>query len=157
MKIIAKNQKAFFNYFLEETFEAGIALEGSEVKSLRAGKCSLVDSFVSVHEGEVFLKHAQIQAYDNVATAFKPDEKRERKLLLSKSQIKKLDLKQKTKGYTVVPVKIYFNAKGLVKVEIALARGKQLHDKKNTIKERDINRDQNRQIADTKSKSRKKN
>lgn len=154
MKIIAKNQKAFFNYFLEETFEAGIALEGSEVKSLRAGKCSLVDSFVSVHDGEVFLKHAQIQTYDNVATAFKPDEKRERKLLLSKSQIKKLDLKQKTKGYTVVPVKIYFNAKGLVKVEIALARGKQLHDKKNTIKERDMNRDQSRQVAETASKSR---
>jgi len=147
MKQIASNKKAFFNYFIEDKFEAGIALVGSEVKSLRAGKCSLVDSFVSINGGEVFLKNCQISVYDKAASAFKPDEKRARKLLLSKEQIKKLEQKSKTKGYTIVPTKIYLNSKGLVKLEIALAKGKQMHDKKEVIKAKDIDREVARELS----------
>jgi len=147
MKQIASNKKAYFNYFIEDTFEAGIVLEGSEVKSLREGKCSLAESFVTITGGEVFLKNCQITTYDKTAAAFKPEEKRPRKLLLRKDQIKKLDQKSKTKGYTIVPTKVYLSSKGFVKVEIALAKGKQLHDKKEVKKAKDIDREVARELA----------
>ena len=146
MKQIVSNKKAFFNYFIEDKFEAGIVLEGSEVKSLRGGKCSLVDSFVSIVNGELFLKGCQIPVYDKT-TAYKPDERRPRKLLMQREQIDRIILKSKVKGYTIVPTQIYLSKKGLVKVEIALAKGKLLHDKKEVIKERDLKKDAERQIA----------
>ena len=136
METVAQNKKATFNYFLLDKFEAGIVLEGSEIKSLREHKCSLADSFVSIINNEVYLKNCEISVFKNVATAFKPNPKRIRKLLLNKLEIKKLNKLQGEKGLTIIPTKIYFNNKGLVKVEIASAKGKHIYDKKETLKNR---------------------
>lgn len=140
MKVISNNKKAFFNYFVSDLVEAGIVLEGCEVKSIRAGGASLTDSFVVVKNGEMFLKNAYIKPYEKT-TSFKPDERRTRKLLLNKSEIQKFERMVKEKGFSIVATKIYFNQTGKVKVEIGLAKGKKLYDKRQTLKEKSIKRD----------------
>lgn len=139
-KIIAKNKKAFFNYELLEKFEAGISLLGSEVKSIREGRISLKESYAEVKDGEVFLLHCHISPYE-AANRFNHDPRRERKLLLHRREIKRLTGKIKEKGLTLVPVKVLINAKGKVKVEISLAKGKRTYQKKEVIKERDLQRE----------------
>ena len=143
-KIIDKNKKAYFDYFMEETFEAGIVLEGNEVKSVKMGNVSLKDSFCHIEKGEVFLKNCHITPYEK-GSAFNAEPRRNRKLLLSKQEINKLIGKIKTKGYTLVPTQIYFSGR-FVKVEIALARGKKSYDKRETLKQKDIKRDVERQL-----------
>jgi len=146
MKVITTNKKAHFNYFLESTFEAGIVLVGSEVKSIRLGHVSLVDAFVSVNpNGELYIKNMYIKPYEK-ATSFAPTNDRQpRKLLLNKSEIKKLGQKTREKSYTIVPTKIYLKGQ-FVKLEIALAKGKHTYDKKQVIKDKDIERDTKRTI-----------
>lgn len=139
-KIIAKNKKAFFNYELLETFEAGISLLGSEVKSIREGRISLKESYAEVKDGEVFLLHCHISPYE-AANRFNHEPRRERKLLLHSREIKRLAGKIKEKGLTLVPTKVLINAKGKVKVEISLAKGKRTYQKKEVIKERDVQRE----------------
>jgi SsrA-binding protein len=140
IKIIAKNKKAFFNYELLEKFEAGISLLGSEVKSIREGRISLKESYAEVKDGEVFLLHCHISPYE-AANRFNHDPRRERKLLLHSREIKRLAGKIKEKGLTLVPIKVLINAKGKVKVEISLAKGKRTYQKKEVIKERDLQRE----------------
>ena len=140
------NKKAKFDYEIVEKLEAGIVLEGSEVKSVRAGLVNMGDSFCFVEGGELFLKNCRISAYDK-ATILPPDELRSRKLLLHKREIERLIGKSREKSLTVVPLAMYFKGRR-VKVEIALARGKRSYDKKQTIKDRYIRRDMQRQIAD---------
>ena len=140
------NKKAKFDYEIVEKLEAGIVLEGSEVKSVRAGHVNMGDSFCFVEGGELFLKNCRISAYDK-ATILPPDELRSRKLLLHKREIERLIGKSREKSLTVVPLAMYFKGRR-VKVEIALARGTRSYDKKQTIKDRDIGRDMQRQIAD---------
>ena len=144
MKLIVNNKKANFEYFIFERFEAGIVLEGSEVKSLRKGEASLLDSFVFVRNQEVFLKNMYIKPYEQ-STAFTPDARRDRKLLLSKREILKIDRAVKEKSLTIVPTKVYFKD-NLVKVEIATAKGKKLFDKRETIKRREQDRDVERRL-----------
>jgi SsrA-binding protein len=142
-KLIADNRKARFNYAIGETFEAGIALTGSEVKSMRAGKASIGESYASARDGELWLVNANISEYKQ-AGRFNHAPKRPRKLLLHKRQINKLMGAIEREGMTVVPLKIYFNDKGRAKVEIALAKGKKLHDKRETEKKRDWARERGR-------------
>ena len=145
VKTVAVNKKAAFDYFFVETFEAGIALEGSEVKSVKIGDVSLRDSFCFMENGNLELKNCRISPYKNVG-AFAPDPTRTRRLLLHKAQIQRLASKAAEKGFTIVPVKMYIKGR-FVKVEIALAKGKKNYEKKNVIKERDINRTAQREIA----------
>ena len=138
--IVTQNRKAFYDYFIEETFEAGIMLTGTEVKSLRAGKANLKDSYARIKDGEIFLLNTHISPY-NQADGFKQHEpERARKLLLQKKEIMKLLGKTREKGYTLVPTKIYFKD-GKAKVEIGLARGKTSYDKRDSIKARDVKRE----------------
>jgi SsrA-binding protein len=139
-RLIAKNKKAFFNYELLETFEAGISLLGSEVKSIREGRISLKESYAEVRDGEVFLLHCHISPYE-AANRFNHEPRRERKLLLHRREIKRMTGKIKEKGLTLVPTKVSINSKGKVKVEISLAKGKRAYQKKEVIKERDIQRE----------------
>ncbi|MCQ2976750.1 MAG: SsrA-binding protein SmpB [archaeon] len=138
IKIIAQNKKASFEYFLEETFEAGIELVGTEVKSLRMGKCSINESYVHIYKGEVFISGMNISPYE-MGNIFNRDPLRERKLLLNKREINKMIGKQKEQGFTIVPTKIYFKGR-YVKVEIALAKGKKLYDKRESTAKRDADR-----------------
>lgn len=140
MKVIAENKKATFNYEIIERLEAGIALLGSEVKSIREGRVSLKESFADIKEGEVYLLNCHISPYE-AANRFNHDPMRPRKLLLHRQEIKRLTGKIKEKGLTLIPTKIYFNDKGKVKVEIALARGKRAYEKKEAIKARDLERE----------------
>lgn len=140
MKVISNNKRAYYDYFVSDLVEAGIVLEGSEVKSVRAGGASLSESFVIVKNGEIFLKNAYIKPYEQTIS-FKPDERRTRKLLLNKSEIEKFARAVKEKGFTLVATKIYFNKSGKVKVEIGLAKGKKLYDKRQTLKEKSVKRD----------------
>ncbi len=142
---VAVNKKAVFDYFFVETFEAGIALEGSEVKSVKKGDVSLRDSFCHVENGNLELKNCQITPYAKVG-AFAPDPRRSRRLLLHKTQLSRLASKAQEKGFTIVPVKIYFKGR-FVKIEIALAKGKKNYEKKQVIKERDINRTAARELS----------
>lgn len=144
MKIIESNKKAYFDYFIEETIEAGIVLVGSEVKSIKMGNCSLRDSFCHASNGEIFLKNFFVAPYSK--EMFKTDNRRDRKLLLHRREINRLIGKSKEKGYTIVPTKVYFN-KNRVKVEIALVKGKHSYDKKAILKEKDIKREAERDIA----------
>lgn len=136
-KIIAQNRKARHEYHIEEVIEAGILLKGTEVKSLRAGKGSIAESFASNIGDEVFLFHVHIPEYEKANPLFNHESRRPRKLLLHRRQVNKLLGKIKTKGYTLVPLSFYFNDKNKVKVELALAKGKQLFDKRASIKERE--------------------
>ena len=138
MKIIALNRKARHNYFLEEFFEAGIVLVGTEIKSLKNGNVQMKDSYISIISNEAYIKGMNIAIYKE-GNQFNHDEQRERKLLLNKKEIIKLQTKISTEGYTVIPTKIYLT-RGRAKLEIALAKGKNLYDKRQTQKERDIKR-----------------
>lgn len=145
MKIITNNKKAFHEYFILSTYEAGIVLSGCEVKSIRLGHTNLTDSFITFDKhNECFIKNMHISTYKD-ATLDTPDEKRSRKLLLSKQEIKKLMAKVREKGFTCVPLKVYLK-NNLVKLEIALAKGKHTYDKKATLAEKDIERDTQRQL-----------
>ena len=140
---IAENRKASFEYYLEDRFEAGLELKGSEVKSVRNQSVSLADSFCRIKNGEAYILNMFISKYDKNSIE-KIDERRTRKLLLHRSEINKLERKVKEKGLAIVPIRAYFSGKH-VKVEIALGRGKKLYDKKQTIKERDIKRETERE------------
>ena len=145
MKLIATNRQANFEYFIISTYEAGIVLTGSEVKSIRLGHTNLKDSFITFSkDGEAYIKNMHIGTYKD-ASIDKPDEKRNRKLLLNKYEINKLISKTQEKGFTCVPLKIYFKD-NIVKLEIALAKGKHLYDKKATLAKKDIERDTQRQL-----------
>ena len=141
--IVAQNRKANFNYFFEDTLEAGIELLGSEVKSLRAGKGSIADAYALDNEGEIYLHNTYIPEYKQ-SSYNNHDPRRLRKLLLNKKEINKIIGKINRDGFTVVPTKIYFNSKGIAKVNIAIAKGKKLHDKRQTKKQRDWNREKSR-------------
>ena len=138
IKIIATNKKAYFDYFIDETYEAGVELLGSEVKSVRLGKVNLRDSYVTLKSGEALLVGAHISPYEK-GSYFNVDPLRIRKLLLHKTEIRRLKARTEQKGFTVVPLKIYFKD-SLVKVEIGLCRGKDLYDKRETLKRREEER-----------------
>src|SRR6187401_1925820 len=142
-KVVSDNRKARFNYAIGETFEAGIVLTGSEVKSLRAGKATIAESYADSREGELWLINSNIPEYLQ-ASRFNHTPKRPRKLLLHKRQISKLIGAVDREGMTVVPLKLYFNDKGRAKIELALAKGKKLHDKRETEKKRDWDRERGR-------------
>lgn len=131
IRLIANNKKAFHDYFIEDTFETGISLAGTEVKSLRMGKCSIKEAFVRIEKGEVYIYGMHISPYEK-GNIFNKDPLRVRKLLLHRYEINKLEGKLKEKGLTLVPLKVYFKD-SLVKVEIGLARGKKLYDKRQDI------------------------
>lgn len=138
-RLIANNKKAYHDYFIEETYEAGIALHGTEVKSLRMGKCSIKESFVRIENEEVYIYGMHISPYEK-GNIFNRDPLRVRKLLLHRSEINKIVGKIAEKGYTLVPLKVYFKG-SLVKVEIGLAKGKKLYDKRADIAKKDIRRE----------------
>ena len=146
-KIIADNRKARFNFEIGEVFEAGIALTGTEVKSLRAGKATIAESYADARSGELWLLNANIPEYLQ-ASRFNHSPKRPRKLLLHKREIAKLIGAVEREGMTLVPLKLFFNAKGRAKVEIALARGKKLNDKRETEKKRSWERERSRLMRD---------
>jgi SsrA-binding protein len=143
-KLIANNKKARHDYFLEETFEVGIELVGTEVKSLRMGKCSIKESYVRIENGEVYIVQMHISPYEK-GNIFNKDPLRTRKLLMHKREILKLQQKMKEKGYTLVPVDIYFKG-SLVKMHIALAKGKKLYDKRNDLAKKDAKREVEREF-----------
>ena len=141
-RLIANNKKAYHDYFIEETYQAGIALHGTEVKSLRMGKCSIKESFVRIENEEVYIYGMHISPYEK-GNIFNRDPLRVKKLLLHKSEIRKMKGKIAEKGYTLVPLKVYFN-RSLVKVEIGLAKGKKLYDKRQDIAKKDQRREAER-------------
>ncbi|HIV13863.1 MAG: SsrA-binding protein SmpB [Clostridiales bacterium] len=143
-RLIANNKKAYHDYFIEETYEAGIALHGTEVKSLRMGKCSVKESFIRIENDEVYIYGMHISPYEK-GNIFNKDPLRVKKLLLHKSEIRKLRGKIAEKGYTLVPLKVYFK-NSLVKVEIGLARGKKLYDKRQDIAKKDQRREAEREF-----------
>lgn len=147
VKVIAVNKSAGFEYFIEDKFEAGIVLEGSEVKSIRKNNCNLNDSFCFVRRGEVTLKNMHIAVYDKSGAFNTRESRRDRKLLLHKDEIAKISGKVNEKGYTLVPLKIYFS-QALVKVEVGLCRGKHTFDKKKSLQEKDLVREKERQIKE---------
>lgn len=144
MKIIAENRKAYFNYFILEEIEAGIMLVGSEVKSIRAGKVNISDAHADEKDGAIYLLNANINEYPG-ANRFNHEPRRPKKLLLHKKEINKLIGKVQTKGLSLVPLSLYFNEKNKVKVKLALVKGKKLHDKRASIKEKDERRAEARQ------------
>lgn len=141
-KLIANNKKAYHDYFIEEKYEAGICLVGTEVKSLRMGRCSVKESFIGIEDDEVYIYQMHISPYEK-GNIFNKDPLRTRKLLLHRYEINKLIGKQKQKGYTLVPLQVYFKD-GNVKIEIGLARGKKLYDKRDDIAKKDIKREAER-------------
>ncbi|MEM9086233.1 MAG: SsrA-binding protein SmpB [Pseudomonadota bacterium] len=142
-KIVADNRRARFDYHIEETFEAGLALQGTEVKALRAGQATIAESYAEARDGEVWLINSNIPEYSH-GNRLNHEPKRPRKLLLHGREINRLFGAVERKGMTLVPLSIYFNATGRAKVELALAKGKQAHDKRATIKDRDWKRDKAR-------------
>ena len=142
IRLIANNKKAYHDYFIDEKYEAGIALHGTEVKSLRMGKCSIKESFISIRQGEVLINHMHISPYEK-GNIFNKDPLRTRKLLLHKAEIRILENQVKMKGYTSMPLKVYLKG-SLVKVEIGLARGKKLYDKRQDIAKKDAKREAER-------------
>lgn len=143
MKIVAVNKKAKRDYEILETFEAGIELKGSEVKSLREGNVNIKDAFAKIENGEVWLYNFRISPY-KYSSAFTPDPERPKKLLLHKREINKLAGKVAEKGLTLIPLKVYFNDRGWAKVELALARGRKIYDKREVIKRRELEREAQR-------------
>ena len=150
MKIVATNRKARHEYSIVETIEAGIALRGTEVKSLREGTVNLRDSYASLESGEVMLHNMYIGPYSHTSERHL-DTRRDRKLLLHKQEIKRLIGKVREKGLTLVPLKLYFNDAGVAKIELALVKGKKTYDKRRDIAERDANRDLQRSLKDKNS------
>jgi SsrA-binding protein len=143
IKVVAENRKARFNYAIEDSIEAGVALTGTEVKSIRTGKATIAESYADALDGEIWLVNANIPEYLQ-ANRFNHAPKRPRKLLLHKRQVNKLIGAVEREGMTLVPLKLYFNEQGRAKVELALAKGKKLHDKRETEKKRDWNREKGR-------------
>ena len=143
-KLIANNKKAYHDFFIEEKYECGIALHGTEVKSMRAGKCSIKEAFIRIENGEVFVYGMHVSPYEK-GNIFNKDPLRVKKLLLHKQQINKLVGQIKEKGYTLVPLQVYFSS-GKVKVEIGLARGKKLYDKREDIAKKDQRRETEREF-----------
>ena len=144
IKIVADNRRARFNYEIGETFEAGIALTGSEVKSLRSGKATIAESYADAKGGELWLVNANIPEYQQAGPLNNHSPKRLRKLLLHQRQIEKLASAVEREGMTIVPLKFYFNERGRAKIEIALGKGKKLHDKRETLKKRSWDRERGR-------------
>src|SRR5688572_14932478 len=147
IKVVADNRKARFNYEIGEVFEAGIVLTGSEVKSLRSGKATIGEAYADAREGEIWLINSNIPEYLQAAR-FNHAPKRRRKLLLHKRQVDKLAGAVEREGMTLVPLRLYFNEKGRAKLEIALARGKKLHDKRETLKKRSWDRERGRLLRE---------
>lgn len=143
-KLIAQNKKAYHDYFIEDKYEAGIVLAGTEVKSLRMGKGSIKESFITIKDNEVFIQHMHITPYEK-GNIFNKDPLRTRKLLLNKYEINKIRGAIEVKGYTLVPLKIYLKG-SLMKVEIGIAKGKKLYDKRNDIAKKDIRREAEREF-----------
>ena len=141
-KLIANNKKARFDYFIEDTYEAGVVLHGTEVKSLRMGKCSIKESFIRIEKGEVYVYNMHISPYEK-GNIFNKDPLRPKKLMLHKGEINKLNGQLATKGYTIVPLEVYFKG-SLVKMSIGLARGKKLYDKRQDIAKKDQRRENER-------------
>lgn len=135
-----KNRGAFHEFYIEHTYIAGIVLSGTEVKSIRSGKLSFNDSYCIFHQGELFVRSLHISDY-TFGTTHKHDPLQERKLLLTKKELRKWESKIKEKGYTIVPLRIFFNEKNIAKMEIGLGKGKKLHDKRDSIKKRDTERE----------------
>lgn len=141
MKELAKNKKAFFDFEILENFEAGIVLKGSEVKALRCGRANLKDSFCRIIKGELFLLNAHISFLEHTNAYFRPDERGARKLLMHKKQIDRLFGAVSRDGLTIVPISLYLNEKNKIKARICLAKGKNLHDKRESIKKREADRE----------------
>jgi len=135
-----RNRSAYHEYFIDTKYEAGMVLQGTEVNSIRGGKVSFNDSYCLLHQGEIWVKSLHIAEYSH-GNLNNHDPLRDRKLLLQKKEIRKIEAKLKEKGYTLIPLRIYFNDKNLVKIEIGLARGKKLHDKRESIKQKDVERE----------------
>ncbi len=135
-----KNRQAYYDYFIDVKYDAGIVLLGTEVKSLRQGRASFNDSYCIIHKGEVWVKSLHIAEYSH-GTVNNHEPLRDRKLLLEKREIRKIEAKLKEKGYTLIPLRIYFNEKNLAKMEIGLARGKKQHDKRDSIRQKDAERE----------------
>lgn len=147
VKIVCTNKKAYHDYTIESTLEVGMELRGSEVKSLRAGKANLRDGYAQVKNSELFLYNVHISPYSH-ATYDAPDATRVRKLLLHRREINKLIGKMQEKGYSLIPLKIYFNEKGKAKLALGVAKGKKLYDKRAALKEKDTKRDMERALRD---------
>ena len=145
MKIVAQNRKARFELEILDTLEAGIVLQGSEVKSLRAGECEIVDGFVRIESGEAYMHKVRIAEYSHGGYS-NHEPTRKRKLLIHKREANQLRVKIEEKGLTIVPLKIYFNAKGKVKVDLAIGRGKKAHDKRRATKDREAKREVDREL-----------
>lgn len=143
-KLIANNKKARHDYFIEETYETGIVLHGTEVKSLRLGQCSIKEAFISIDNGEVFIHRMHINPYEK-GNIFNKDPLRVKKLLMHKSEIYKMESRAQVKGYTIVPLRVYLKG-SLVKVEIGLAKGKKLYDKRQDIAQKDQKREAQREF-----------
>lgn len=139
-EINIKNKQAHFQYELIDKFVAGIVLKGTEIKSIREGKVNLQDGYCYMNNGELFAKGINISPYEQ-GTHYNHEAARERKLLIKRSELRKLDGKVEEKGFTLVPIRLFINERGLAKLEIALARGKKLHDKRESIKDRDVKRE----------------
>jgi SsrA-binding protein len=148
-RTVTVNRRARKDYSILKTFEAGMVLTGSEVKSIRQGNVNLKDSYVGIRNGEAFLFNAHVAEYRN-SSYHNHDPERQRKLLLHRKEIRKIDKQVKGKGSTVIPLKMYFNPRGRIKLEIAIAKGKREYEKKQAIKERDIKRDMQRQLKEYK-------
>ena len=138
-----KNRSAYHEYFIDTKYEAGMVLLGTEVKSIRTGKVSFNDSYCLIHKGEIWIKSLHIAEYSH-GNLNNHDPVRDRKLLLQKREISKIESKLKEKGYTLIPLRMFINEKNLVKIEIGLARGKKLHDKRESIKQKDVEREMKR-------------
>ncbi len=145
MKIVVKNKNAYRNYEIEEKFEAGMTLLGTEIKSMREGRMSLKESYCRFKDGELYLVGSNITPYSH-ADYFNHEPQRDRKLLLHKSELRKLQSKVKLKGFTIVPIKVYFNKKGLAKIEIGIGKGKKLHDKREDMKQKAIKREMEKEM-----------
>jgi len=145
---VAKNKKAYHDFFIEEKFEAGLVLAGSEVKGIRANRVNLKDSFIRFVGEEAFLFNAHIGRLETTHHYYTHEERGSRKLLLHKKELQKMLKAVNRDGYTIVPIQLYFNARNLAKIQIAIAKGKQLHDKRNDLKERDMKRDVQRALKD---------
>lgn len=139
IKLVANNKKAYFDYFIEDKYEAGVALHGTEVKSIRMGKCSIKESYIKIEDGEVFIYGMHVSPYEK-GNIFNKDPMRIKKLLMHKYEINKLNGKLQQKGLTLVPLQVYLKG-GLVKVEVGLARGKKLYDKRDSIAKKDMKRE----------------
>ena len=147
VKVVAENRRARIEYFLEEFFEAGIALTGTEVKSLRFGEGSIAESYAEVRDGQVWLVNANVPEFSH-GNRFNHEPKRPRKLLLHEREINKMRVGVSREGMTLIPMSVYFNSRGRAKVELALAKGKKIHDKRETIKARDWKREAGRLLKE---------